>query len=121
MTEFKERITPVFRRAEEQSREIERLKRQLSGCQNEMAASARQIATMERKHEEAYDLWQKTIAERDKAIDSANRAALKVDQLEKDLTRIQAQESNLKDMKILYKAQLLEHKEMVYFSCIPCL
>ncbi|KAG6878777.1 hypothetical protein C0993_008076 [Termitomyces sp. T159_Od127] len=112
VTEFKERIVPIFRRAEEQSREIEHLKRQLSKHESEVAANARQFATLERKRDEACHLWQKTIAERDKAIDLSNQAVLKINQLQKDLYQVQAQETKLESTRILYKTQLLEHKEM---------
>ncbi|KAG6889792.1 hypothetical protein C0992_004210 [Termitomyces sp. T32_za158] len=117
VTDFRERIIPVFRRAEEQTLEIERLKVQLSKYQSEVAANARQIETLERKRDEACDLLQKTAVERDKAIDSSNQAVLKINQLRKDLIQIKAQESKLEDTRNLHKAQLLEHKDLVFSGC----
>ncbi|KAG5342004.1 hypothetical protein C0989_006153 [Termitomyces sp. Mn162] len=110
--ELKERIIPVFRRVEEQSREIERLKRQLSSCQTEVAAGVRRIETLKIERDEAHATLRETIDERDKALDLGNQVARKTVQLRKDLARAKAQESGLEDTNNLYKAQLLQHKEM---------
>ncbi|KAH0584133.1 hypothetical protein H2248_009697 [Termitomyces sp. 'cryptogamus'] len=110
--ELKERIIPVFRRVEEQSREIERLKRQLSSCQTEVAAGVRRIETLKIERDEAHATLRETIDERDKALDLGNQVARKTVQLREDLARAKAQESGLEDTNNLYKAQLLQHKEM---------
>ncbi|KAG6861873.1 hypothetical protein C0995_010579 [Termitomyces sp. Mi166 len=110
--EFKERIIPVFRRAEEQSREIERLKSQLSSCQMQVAASVSQIRMLERERDKACKTLQETIDVRDKALDLADQAVAETVQLREDLARAKVHESELQDTKTLYKAQLLEHKEM---------
>ncbi|KAG6864220.1 hypothetical protein C0991_011292 [Blastosporella zonata] len=110
--DFKDRIIPVFKKAEEQSREIETLKSQLETCQAELAISVSSIGLAEKKRDQASSALHQTTIERDTAIELADKAAQKTVQLRLDLTRAQQQGADLEESKSLYKKQLLEHQEV---------
>ncbi|KAG6833504.1 hypothetical protein H0H87_006076 [Tephrocybe sp. NHM501043] len=110
--EFKERIFPVFRKSEDQFCEIEALKRQLETSQVELSTSLSRIGPLEKERDHACAKLQKTLDERDTAIELADQAAQKAVQLRHDLARAKTQESSLEESKALYRKQLLQHQEV---------
>ncbi|KAG6910914.1 hypothetical protein DXG01_006597 [Tephrocybe rancida] len=109
--DFKDRIIPVFKKAEEQSREIEALKARLESCQANLVFSASHIGPLEAERDQTRAELLGTIIERDTAINFAKQATEETVQLREELKRATAQETFLQESRSLYKMQILAHKD----------
>ncbi|KAF5386939.1 hypothetical protein D9615_001719 [Tricholomella constricta] len=107
--DFKKRIVPVFKRAEEQAAQIEQLKENLQTCRDDLAASVRRAEPLEKELTNIRNNLHQMEEERDQAIDLARLASGETVQLREDLASSKSKVSDLEEKTHRYKGQLVRH------------
>ncbi|GLB35177.1 hypothetical protein LshimejAT787_0207420 [Lyophyllum shimeji] len=106
--DFKERIIPAFRKAEEQAKEIETLKKKLEVCQHDLAGSVSRVKPLEKELGKMRSNLCQVEQERDQAIGLAEQASQETIRLRQRLARTEQEVHDLQAETKRYKEHLLQ-------------
>ncbi|KAG5645038.1 hypothetical protein DXG03_007217 [Asterophora parasitica] len=110
--DFKQRIAPVFTRAEEQAMRIDELARKLRTCEANLAQSVRLQEPLSKEVKKLRGDVDQMEQERDQAIDLARQASDETIQLRENLALSKARVSELENDTARYRLQLQGHNKV---------